>query len=376
MSGKYLRNVVNIVLFLAGTLLVCILTPKLLVFFLPFVVGWIIALIANPLVRFLEKRLKIVRKHGSMLIIIGAIALVVFGGYLIISKVVRELYGFLSILPELYGALLQDLEEIGTNMHGIAGRFPPKISEGIASLTNTLTESLGDLIGAVGAPTVAAAGTVAKNIPNALVHVIFTILSAYFFIAERDRIVQVAGERIPPGIRKKWGFIVSKFKGAVGGYFKAQFKIMGIVALILIAGFLFLHIKYAVLFALLIAFLDFLPFFGTGTALIPWAVFKALSGDYEFAVGLIIVYLVSQLVRQVIQPKIVGDTIGLNPLATLFFMYIGYKVSNIFGMIIAVPIGMILISLYQAGAFDDIVRDIRELAEGLDEFRKGKKKGE
>jgi len=372
MSGKYLRNVVNIVLFFLSILLIFVLTPKLLVFFLPFVVGWVIAMLANPLVRFLEKRLKIVRKHGSMLIIIAAIALVILCGYLVISKVVRELYGFISILPDLYGLLLQDLGEIETNMHGIAGKFPPQISEGIANLTDTLMQSLGDLIGAVGAPTVAAAGTVAKNIPNALIHVIFTILSAYFFIAERDRIVQTARERIPLSIREKWVFIANKFKRAVGGYFKAQFKIMGIVALILFVGFLVLDINYAVLFALLIAVLDFLPFFGTGTALIPWAVFKALSGDYEFAVGLIIIYLVSQLVRQVIQPKIVGDTIGLNPLATLFFMYIGYKVSSIFGMIIAVPIGMILISLYQAGAFDDIVQDIRELAEGLNRFRREK----
>lgn len=376
MLGNYLRNLVNIAMFFLGILLIFLLTPRLLVFFLPFVVGWIIAMIANPLVRFLERRLKILRKHGSILIIIGAIALVVLGGYLIISKVVRELYGFVNILPDLYGALLLDLEEIGNNMHGVADRFPPQFREGTVNLIQTLTDSLGKLVSSLGAPTVAAAGTVAKNIPNALVHVIFTILSAYFFIAERDRIVRILGERIPSDMRKKWGFIVSKFKGAVGGYFKAQFKIMGIVALILVVGFLVLRIKYAVLFAFLISFLDFLPFFGTGTALIPWALLKVLSGDYEFAVGLVIIYLVSQLVRQVIQPKIVGDTMGLNPLATLFFMYIGYKVSNIFGMILAVPVGMIIVSLYQAGAFDDVIEDGRELAEGLRSFRRGKKKEE
>ena len=132
-----------------------------------------------------------------------------------------------------------------------------------------------------------------------------------------------------------------------------------------------LRIKFAVLLALLIAFLDFLPFFGTGTALIPWAVLKVLSKDYEFAVGLIIIYLVSQLVRQVIQPKIVGDSLGLNPLATLFFMYIGYKVSSIFGMIVAVPLGMILVSLYEAGAFADVIQDVKELGKGINHFRRG-----
>lgn len=371
MPVKYVRNVVNILLFLLGAVLLFVLTPKLLVFFMPFVLGWMIAMIANPLVRLLEKKLKIVRKHGSMLIIILAIGLIILLGYWLVAWIVREVSGFVSILPELYGAIAQDLEETGENLQGLSSRFSPQMSKNIAELTNSLISYLGEVISAVGKPTVAAAGSFAKNIPGALIHVIFTILSAYFFIAERERILQAGREKIPLSIRQKWTFIYGNFKQAVGGYFKAQFKIMGVVALILFVGFLILRINYAILLAAVIALLDFLPFFGTGTALLPWAVLKVLSGDYQFAVGLIIIYLVSQLVRQVIQPKIVGDTIGLDPLSTLVFMYIGYKISNIFGMIIAVPIGMILVSLFKAGAFDDVVMDVKELAEGLNSFRRG-----
>ncbi len=104
--------------------------------------------------------------------------------------------------------------------------------------------------------------------------------------------------------------------------------------------------------------------------LAPWAIIKILSNDYQMAVGLLILYAVSQVVRQVIQPKIVGDTIGMDPLATLFFMFIGYKVSSIIGMIIAVPIGMILINLYQAGVFDNQIRCVRELVKDINEFRR------
>ncbi len=370
MSGKYLRCLANILLYAVGLVLLFVLTPRLLVFFMPLVVGWIIALLANPLVRFMERRLKMVRRHSSMVIIITAIALVVVGGYFAVTAIARELYGFIAMLPDIYGSFLQDVEEIRENLQGFSMRFPPQLREGASNLTDSLTQSLGDVIGAIGKPTVAAAGTVAKNIPNVLIHVIFAILSAYFFIAERDRIVQTVRDYIPEWLRSKWHFITEKFRRAIGGYFKAQFKIMGVVALILLVGFLILRIHYAVLLAVLIAFLDFLPFFGTGTALIPWAVLKVLSADYQFAVGLIIIYLVSQLVRQLIQPKIVGDSIGLDPLSTLFFMFIGYKVSSIFGMILAVPIGMILVSLYQAGAFADVLRDIKELAKGLNEFRR------
>lgn len=371
MDRRYLRNVVNIVLFLMGVVLVCLLVPRFLIFFMPFVVGWIIALIANPLVRFMEKRLKIVRKHSSMVIIIGTIALIVLDGYGLIAWLAREIYGFIGILPDLYESLLGDLEITGTNLAGLSEKIPPELVEKLATIINSLTESLGNVISTIGVPTVTAAGNIAKNIPNILVNVIFTILSAYFFIAERDKIIQWGREHTPEELRSKWHFIAGRFRSAVGGYFKAQFKIMGVVSVILLVGFFVLHIKYAILWAILVALLDFLPFFGTGTVLIPWAVLKVLSGNYKFAVGLIIIYLVSQLVRQVIQPKIVGDTIGLNPLSTMVFMYIGYKVGGIIAMIIAVPIGLIVINLYEAGAFDDIIKDVKELAEGLNEYRKG-----
>ena len=88
------------------------------------------------------------------------------------------------------------------------------------------------------------------------------------------------------------------------------------------------------------------------------------------AIGLIVLYGVTQLVRQVIQPKIVGDTIGMNPLATLFFMFVGYKFSGVIGMIVAVPVGMILINLYQAGVFDNQIRCLKELINDFNEFRK------
>ena len=140
---------------------------------------------------------------------------------------------------------------------------------------------------------------------------------------------------------------------------------MGVVFLILFAGFAVLGVHYSVLVAFLIAFLDFLPFFGTGTAMIPWALYKVLTGDYKTTVMLLVIYAVTQLVRQLLQPKLVGDSMGMNPLVTLLLLYIGYKVSSVLGMILAVPIGMVLINMCQAGAFDYILDDVRTLVEGI-----------
>ena len=100
-------------------------------------------------------------------------------------------------------------------------------------------------------------------------------------------------------------------KGVIGGYFLAQFRIMCVVALILAAGFLVLGVRYGVLLAFLTAILDFLPIFGTGTVLFPWAVVKLFAGEYAYATGLILLYILTQVVRQIIQPKIVGESMGL-----------------------------------------------------------------
>lgn len=167
--------------------------------------------------------------------------------------------------------------------------------------------------------------------------------------------------------------VCDNLKYAVGGYFKAQFKIMAVVFLMLVIGFMLLDVNFIFLLAILIAFLDFLPFFGTGTALLPWAVYKFLVGNYKMTVGLLVLYGVTQLVRQLIQPKLVGDSLGMNPLLTLVFLFVGYRTGGLFGMIFAVPVGLIVINLYKAGAFDYILDDVRILAEGVLSLRENDK---
>lgn len=369
-STKYLKIVVNLLVALLVILLLCVGVPKLLVFFMPFVVGWIISMIANPLVRFLEKKLKVVRKHGSMITIIAVLAAVILVGYLAGAKLVSEAINLIDSVPEIYENFKEDFEEIGDNLQIFYDKLPKNMQKNISNVTEDLSGYISGAVQAIGEPTFEAAGNFAKNVPGTLIGIIMCIISAYFFTADRDNILNLLEKSIPDGIWKRCSTVISDLKHVVGGYFKAQFKIMGVVYVILVIGLLILKVDYVLLVGLLIAFLDALPFFGTGTVLGPWAILKILSKDYTMAVGLIILYLVTQLVRQLIQPKMVGDSIGMNPLATLIFMYIGYKFSSILGMIIAVPIGMILINLYKAGVFDNQIRCIKELVHDVNEFRK------
>ena len=370
-DGKRIcRILLNILIPSAGIVLVCVLGPWLLRFFLPFVIGWLIAMIANPLVRLLERRLRLVRRHSSVLIVVVVLAGVIGVLYLVISRLIREAYLLVRDLPAIYESVMEQLQEASRGMSHILERLPQGVQDWAAEFTENLGTIAGNLAQEAAFPTVTAAGNVARRIPAALVYSIVVILSSYFFIVERDRIVALAGKLIPEGVRSYFRYFRQDLRRLIGGYFLAQFRIMFVVALILAVGFVVLGVKWGLLLAVLIAILDFLPLFGTGTALFPWALVKALSGEWAFAAGLILLYILTQVVRQIIQPKIVGDTMGLPPLSTLFLLYLGFKLHGISGMILAVPAGLVVVNLYQYGAFDSLIRNVKLLIQEVNRFRK------
>ncbi|MFG6332994.1 MAG: sporulation integral membrane protein YtvI [Lachnospiraceae bacterium] len=363
------RNLLNIGIFAAELLLLILVGPAAVRFFLPVLIGWLIAQMANPLVHFLERHLHIVRKHSSFGIIFGAISLIVLACYNAVVWLWREAGALAERLPYYYQALVQGLDRIAENLQSVAERMPPEMREKIAAFTDSLTGSLGQIVGSLGSGTVEAAGNAAKNIPSLLVSFIFSLLFAYFFIAQRERIHRIGRKLIPRKTRGELRLVWDNLKYAVGGYFRAQFKIMGVVALLLAAGLLLLRIEYAVLWAALIALLDFLPMLGTGTVLLPWAAFCALSDALPRAAGLLALYVVTQFTRQLIQPKMVGDSIGVDTLTTLFLLFVGYRLSGLLGMIIAVPAGLIVIQFYEAGAFEQVLFNVRELLETVGKWR-------
>lgn len=364
------RMILNIVIPLLGLCLVIFLGPRLLHFFMPFVVGWILALLANPLVRFLERRVKLVRRHGSMLIIIAALAIVIGLFYGAGLLVYREMGSFLADAPEIYQSVIAEIENALQNGRKLAEYFPQNLQPPLLAFSDNLDGLFGKLVSRAAEPTVQIAGHVAKSIPNLLVNMVIIILSSYLFLADRESIMRWLKEHLPAFVFRYIEYMKRDAKGLIGGYFLAQFRIMCVVALILAAGFLVLGVRYGVLLAFLTAILDFLPIFGTGTVLFPWAVVKLFAGEYAYATGLILLYILTQVVRQIIQPKIVGESMGLPPLMTLFLLYLGFKLRGLTGMILAVPVGLVFINFYKYGAFDSMIRNFKMLMESIQKFRR------
>ena len=358
----------NIVVPLAIIYAVCVWGLRLVVFFLPFVIGWIVAMIANPLVRFLERKLKIVRRHGSVILIVGVLGLVIFGFYGLCSWLFQEMTEFVQALPEIYGSVQGEVNQAYARIGGLLKYLPADTENTIGAILENAGGYIGDFVQKIAA---SAGGRVVRTLPEVFVNAIIICLSSYLFLADHDRIVETVKQFTPEPVLKYGRMVRKDARTLIGGYFLAQFKIMFVIAIVLVIGMLILGVPYGIFLGIGIAILDFLPMFGTGTALIPWAVVKLFTGEYGYAVGLIVLYVLTQGIRQVIQPKIVGDSMGLPPLATLFFLYLGFKFRGIAGMIIAVPIGILFIRFYEYGAFDGLIRNVKLLAEEIRKLMEG-----
>ncbi len=366
----YLKVILNLVTALAALLLCIFLLPRCIIFFMPFLIGWIIAMIASPVVRFFEEKLKVRRKGASVIVIVAVLAVVILLVYVIVVRVVKEGVNFVNELPMLWDSIVAEFNEVGANLEGLYNRLPADTQRTLDNLGSEMGSYFGGLIESVGTPTFEAVGNVAKQLPDIFLGIIMCILSAYFFVADKGYVANIMKKYVPDAVLYRFDLIRRSFRNAVGGYFKAQFKIECWIYLMLVIGLFFLKVRYTPLVALGIAFLDFLPVFGTGTVMIPWAVIEILSNDYKMAVGLLIIWCTGQLVRQVIQPKIVGDSIGMDAIPTLFLLFIGYKAAGVMGMILAVPIGIIVVNLYEEGVFDTTKQSIQILAAGFNKFRR------
>lgn len=366
---KYCKALANLTVTLAIFLAIIFLVPKALVLFAPFVAGWIIAAIARPMVRFLEEKVKLKRRIGSAFVIVLVIGLVVLVIYLIGVQLVEQVMGLIHDLPSMWAGFSEDVKSMGEKLEVILAKFPGDLQNTINNLGAEIGTYVGEFLEKMGTPTIEAAGNLAKQLPAIFIAVIMALLSSYFFVADGSLVNEWFKKHTPVSIQLRWHMIYNSLVKSVGGYFKAQFKIEVWMYLLLVIGLGILKVNYFALIALGIAFLDFFPILGTGTVMVPWAIIKIFNADYITAIWLLIIWGGGQLLRQIIQPKIMGDSMGVPPIPTLILLYVGYKIGGMLGMIVAVPLGLLLYALYQDGAFDTTKNSFLILVAGVNRFR-------
>ncbi|MBQ3060872.1 MAG: sporulation integral membrane protein YtvI [Lachnospiraceae bacterium] len=348
--------------------------PRIINFMLPFVIGYIISLLANPFVRFMEKRVKIIRKHGSVLIIAlaiaGVVALLYFAGSALIdqfSSLAEDAPGIIESMKEEAEVISNKLTKVYNKLPEFIQKYVDKIKDSFLSAGATSSENGGFGFN------YAWVSRTAKSIVDILFAIFFSIMSAYFFTADRDILSEGCKKIIPASTLKNISDVTGHIKKAVGGYFKAQFKIMLVMVAIMYITLKISGVNYSFLISLGIGILDLLPVFGTGAVLWPWALYKLLLGDYFMAAVLMILYGACQVIKQLLQPKVVGDSIGINSFMTLFLLFIGYRIGGLLGILIAIPLGLVLINLFKAGAFDTLINDTKYLIKMITDFQKENK---
>lgn len=368
------RILVNLSVALAGILLLIFVVPPLVRFLMPLVVAWIVAMIANPIIHFLEKRIKLMRKHGSALVIILVLAALIAAFYGLAVLVATQFSSWVTELPEVYDSVTQNLQHLFQSLHQKYNIIPADVKLAFDQRENVLDDyiqkTIDGLLKMVNSGSLSKVSSLASSLMDFLVYAILTILASYFMTVEKDHFTKLLQEKTPEGIQRIWNKIRKIFIRAIGGYFKAHFQIMIVIFFITVIPFAFMGISYSGLLAAVIAIVDFLPFFGAGTVLVPWALYRLVTGSYTYAAILAVIYVVVLIVRQALEPKLIGDSIGTSPFETLVFMLVGYRLAGMLGLIIGIPVGMVLMECYREGMFDSYIRGIKILAHDINEYRK------
>lgn len=330
------RPVLRKILTLMGTFLgIWVLIRYFLPVFLPFLLGAALALGAEPVVHFLQAKLHLPRGAAAGIGVSLAFTMLVLVLLILGALLFRQLGNLAGILPEAQQMVSQGLQQLQDWLLQLATRAP----EGIGSLlTQTVLELFSGgaaLLGQVTDKLLGLAGTILGWIPDGALGFGTGILSSFMISAKLPRIRQWTIDRIPDSWRSKYLPTIATLKHSVAGWLRAQVKLAGVTFLIVTGGFFILQVHLAPLWGLIVAIVDAVPLLGTGTVLIPWALVCLLQGNQIRCIGLLATYAVAAMTRSVLEPKLVGRQMGIDPLLTLVALYLGYRLWGVLGMLLA-----------------------------------------
>ena len=360
----YERNetVIRKILFLVGfVLFVYIFLKYLFAYVAPFVFGYVISLILNPAVNFLKRRCKIPRGLSALILIVVCLVLILVLGTSLASRIGREVESFGQQLPERVEQAKTMIEDMRANVESLIEYVPEGFRESFDKMLVGLGESLTAMVGS--SVRHGSMGLVTR-LPNALMTLILTIISAFFFIKDKQLIHDVMMQKTPESLKRNLRLIRKGLFGALGGYVKAQLIIMSVTTSIALLGLVILQSPYALLMGLVIGFIDAIPVFGSGFILWPWIVLELLGKQYPTAIGLAIIYGSIFITRQMMEPKVLGQQIGLHPLLTLMSMYAGVRVFGVLGFLVGPVIVLVIKVVMQAELKDDAAPPMIEETKG------------
>ena len=327
---RTIRNLSSLFLFA-----VCLwLTVSLLLpIGLPFLLGLALAVAAEPLVGRLARKMP--RGLAAGLGVTGALGFLVILVVLACALVIRELGMLAGMLPDLEQTAKDGMGVLSQWAMGLAQRLPGGMGDFAQRNVQKFFSGGGEMLDGFFRQGMELAGGMLKTVPDGALVLGTGVISGYMISARLPKIREWAGKMVEKERMKPVFRTLVHMKDALVGYVKAQAKLMGITWGILALGFLLLRIGNGLLWATVVAVVDVLPVLGTGTVLLPWSLLCFLQGDGGRAVGLLGLYSVIALTRSLLEPKILGAQLGLDPLAALLALYGGYRLFGLGGMLLA-----------------------------------------
>ncbi|MCA1032322.1 sporulation integral membrane protein YtvI [Bacillus timonensis] len=332
----------------------------------PFIIGLAIAFLINPFVNLLEKKARLPRALSVFIVLISFFGVLAGLMTLLIAEIISGANYLANEVPAHFEKLVEYIElfiamkiipfynDMTNVFKNLEAGQQQTILENIQNVGTTIATNVGQFI-----------QTILQNIPtflgwlpNAATVIVFSLLATFFISKDWNRLLSFGRKIVPAKARTSGKSVFIDLKKALFGFIKAQATLISITTVIVLIGLLFLRVEYAITIALLIGIVDVLPYLGTGLVFVPWIVYTIMSGDVQFAVGLSILYVIVIVQRQVMEPKILSSSIGLDPLATLIALFVGFKLIGFLGLIVGPVVLVIFKTLNSAGVFRDIWRFI------------------
>jgi sporulation integral membrane protein YtvI len=328
----------------------------------PFIIGFLIAFMMNPLVNFFQTRAKMPRSLAVLISLV--LIMLVFAGLitLLVVEIASGAEYLAKVVPEHLVTLIDYIE------HLFAAQLIPlynQLTGMFQSLESGQQDTIMDNIQNVGATIGTTTGNFIKDFfekipnilswfPNAATVLIFSLLGTFFISKDWYRLSAIGTRFLPNRAMTSSKTVFDDLKKALFGFVKAQATLVSFTTIIILIGLLILRIDYAITIALVTGIVDIIPYLGTGAVFVPWIIYEAIAGEMSTAIGLGVLYIVVLVQRQIMEPKILSSSIGLDPLATLIALFVGFKTIGFLGLIVGPVILVIFNTLQRAKVFHDI----------------------
>lgn len=338
---KNKKMIYDVVLLIAAVLLCFLFFRYLFGIFLPFLIGWLLSLLFNPLADRLQK-LHIPRGISALLGILLLFALLGLLGFWSGTSVIDRLREFSERLPYYIEIVKERLQAFWAQFDTFRSKLPLPLQEAFLDFQQDTSGILLSMI-----PAGSATGKLGNWVSRFLLGFFVSLISSYFFTKDKDTIQRAYQTYVAPLFGVSVHTTKKELKASVWGYIKTQIILMGFTFSITIIGMLVIHSPHPLLLSIIIAIIDSLPFFGSGFILWPGAVIHLMTGNTFLAIGYLVLYGIIQVMRQILQPKILGTQIGLHPLLTLFSMYFGFQCIGVWGLILGPIIAVVLRAFFR-----------------------------